>query len=266
MQPAPFLLILIAVHLPVSCRPRLQVAERPVLQQSSRNTGSPLRRLFIWVEKKHHHGNSLIVLPVRTATNYVVSIFDLKRKRFLCMDSMGEPYNSRKMEQRDCLFQHNWSANHQNVFTLLSGGRLLQLERVKNQAAQREPPEPSSALLERLLIPLMKRQKRSDQVDPSDPLRTESHPTKDLKDVEQSLPEQDQAGAVSKETITSCHDPLRVLQPNAPISPVKNNIADQASEVSKETITSLDEPLLVLQLNAPISPAEDNTADQAKQE
>uniref|UniRef100_A0A8C5GDL3 Uncharacterized protein n=1 Tax=Gouania willdenowi TaxID=441366 RepID=A0A8C5GDL3_GOUWI len=128
---------------------------------------------------------------------------------------------------QDCLFQHNWSANHQNVFTLLSGGRLLQLERVKNQAAQREPPEPSSALLERLLIPLMKRQKRSDQVDPSDPLRTESHPTKDLKDVEQSLPEQDQAGAVSKETITSCHDPLRVLQPNAPISPVKNNIADQ---------------------------------------
>ena len=89
--------------------------------------------------------------------------------------------------------------------------------------AQQKPPEVSSAL-----HPLMKRRRRSEEVNPSDPLRSESHPSRSAKDAEHGQPEQEQAGAVSKETITSCDDPLRVLRPNGHGSPVKTNIADRA--------------------------------------
>lgn len=69
-------------------------------------------------------------------------------------------------------------------------------------------------------------------MNPSDPLRSEAHPPHsvlDPKDPDQQ-PEQDQAGAVSKETITSCDDPFKVLQPNGPVSPVKTNIAEQEQD------------------------------------
>lgn len=71
----------------------------------------------------------------------------------------------------------------------------------------------------------VKRQRRSEEVNPSDPLRIESHPSPPVKDVEPN-----QAGAVSKETITSCDDPLRVLRPNGHGSPVKTNIAERAEQ------------------------------------
>lgn len=81
----------------------------------------------------------------------------------------------------------------------------------------RRRPEGPSALQER------RRRRRSEEVNPSDPLRTESHPAPPVMDAEQN-----QAGAVSKETITSCDDPLRVLRPYGHGSPVKTNIADRA--------------------------------------
>lgn len=83
------------------------------------------------------------------------------------------------------------------------------------------------------LFKVSSRRRRSEQVNPSDPLRSQprpSHPAKEHKDLDQGQPERDQAGAVSKETITSCDDPLKVLQPNGPVSPVKTNIADQAQQ------------------------------------
>lgn len=119
------------------------------------------------------------------------------------------------------------------MFYSISGGRLLKLDRAELQVAHQERPESSSALVERFLGPLVRRQRRSQEVNPSDPLRSESHPShsvKDHKDADHGQPEQDQAGAVSKETITSCDDPLRVLQPNGPVSPVKTNIADRAEQ------------------------------------
>jgi len=111
--------------------------------------------------------------------------------------------------------------------------RLLKLRAAELRAAELEPPEPSWALAESFLGPLVKRQRRSEQVNPSDPLRSQSHPShpaKEHKDAEPRQPDQDQAGAVSKETISSCDDPLRVLQPNGPVSPVKTNIADRAEQ------------------------------------
>lgn len=136
----------------------------------------------------------------------------------------------RQKDREDCLFQRIWLdlANHRYVFYSTSGGRLLKLEGAELRDAHQEPPEPSSVLLERFLGPLLKRQRRSEEVNPSDPLRSESHPSHSAKDHGQH--EQDQAGAVSKETITSCDDPLRVLQLNGPVSPVKTNIADRAEQ------------------------------------
>lgn len=141
----------------------------------------------------------------------------------------------RQKDREDCLFQRIWLdlANHRDVFYSISGQRLLKLDGAELRAAHQEPPEPSSAVVERFLGPLVRRQRRSEEVNPSDPLRSHSqpsHPAKDHKDVDHGQPEQDQAGAVSKETITSCDDPLSVLQPNGPISPVKTNIADQAEQ------------------------------------
>lgn len=66
-----------------------------------------------------------------------------------------------------------------------------------------------------LLHPLVSRQRRADPVNPSDPLRSESHPSnpaaKEHQEPDPEVSEQEQAGAVSKETITSCDDPLKVL-------------------------------------------------------
>lgn len=124
-------------------------------------------------------------------------------------------------------------ANDQDAFYSMSGGRRLKLEGGELRVAHQERPEPSSTLLERVLGPLVRRQRRSEEVNPSDPLRSESHPShsgKDHRDADHGQLEQDQAGAVSKETISSCDDPLRVLETNGPVSPVKTNIADRAEQ------------------------------------
>ncbi|KAM9351939.1 fibroblast growth factor 23-like [Symphorus nematophorus] len=221
MQPAVLSLILIAVHVSVlvDCSMRLQDPEQLLQhQQSSFDTGA-----------------HAVILPLRTDSSNFASIYDLRKRRFICMDSQGELYNSMYKDREDCLFQRIWLdlANNHDVFYSISGGRVLKLEGAELQVAHHEPPEPSSALVERFLGRLVKRQRRSEEVNPSDPLRTESHPAhpaKDHKDADHGQPEQDQAGAVSKETITSCDDPLRVLQPNGPVSPVKTNIADRAEQ------------------------------------
>lgn len=110
--------------------------------------------------------------------------------------------------------------NHQGVFYSTGGGQLLKMKSAKLRTAA-------------LLDPLAKRSRRSEGVNPSDPLRSQSHPSyfaRDHKASSHRQAEQDQAGAVSKETITSCDDPLRVLQPNGPVSPVKTNIAKWAEQ------------------------------------
>lgn len=129
----------------------------------------------------------------------------------------------------ECLFQHIWLdlVNHHKVLHSAHGRRLLRLRGGHLLVAHGEPPEPSSALPERVPV---KRQRRSEAVNPSDPLRTEAHPSHSGKDADVAQPEWDQTGAVSKETITSWDDPLSVLRLNAPGSPVKTNIADRAEQ------------------------------------
>ncbi|KAF6738011.1 hypothetical protein FQA47_022765 [Oryzias melastigma] len=149
----------------------------------------------------------------RTATNNFVSIFDLSRKQFLCTDSSGQLIHSRR--SLDCFlrrFRLNL-AKRREVFPSPRGKQLL--KQGGGDVPNREPPG-------------ARRRRRSKEVNPSDPLMSETHPSLPAKDGDKSQPDQDQAGAVSKETITSCDDPLRVLRPNGAGSPVKTNIADRA--------------------------------------
>ncbi|KAF7225223.1 fibroblast growth factor 23 [Nothobranchius furzeri] len=222
MQRAFLSLILTAAHISVmvDCRPRHQ---RPQLQHkmggfrpaahaemsagagrfSSEDNGS--------VRNGFHTGRP-VVLPTLDAPDTSGSVSDVRRKGFLCI---GELYKSRQRGRKDCLFQHIWlQLANQHVFYSTSGNQLMELGGGDLRL-----------LLERLLHP--RRQKRSEVVNPADPLKSESHP---VKDNDQSQPEQEQTGAVSKETISSCDDPLRVLRSNGPGSPVKTNIADQAEQ------------------------------------
>ncbi|XP_059191062.1 fibroblast growth factor 23-like [Centropristis striata] len=245
MQPAFFSLILTAVHVSVrvDCTPRPRGPETLLQpEQSSSTTGAhdpsyTSTGRFHWElsgsGRKGIHRHFLVILPVRTDTSNFVSIFDLRRKRFLCMDSKGELYNSRQKDREDCLFQRIWlDLNHHDVFYSMSGNRLLKLDGAELRVASQEPAEVSSGLVQRFLGPLVKRQRRSEEVNPSDPLRSQSHPSPSAKDHQDNVqPDQDQAGSQSKETIASSDDdPLRVLQPNGPGSPVKNNIADRAEQ------------------------------------
>lgn len=129
------------------------------------------------------------------------------------------------------MFQHIWldPLNHQDVFYSTSGGQMLKVRRAELRTVHQKPPEASPAALEHSGT----RQRRSEDVNPSDPLRSQSHPSyyaKKLKNRFNWQPEREKAGAVSKETITSCDDPLRVLQSNEPVSPVKTNIGDWAKQ------------------------------------
>lgn len=186
---------------------------------------------------------------MRSTQSDTVLLFDLRRRWFLCVDLSGELYSSvstpstgsptlkgllrrvqvdqnlifsstgqRLKDKDDCLFYRVWLdvAGKREVLYSVGGGQLLTLKAARRKA--------SRTVVETLLGSSAGRKRRSHEVNPSDPLRSQpSHPATVVDQTEQ-----DQAGAVSKETIASCDDPLRVLRPNAPGSPVKTNIADRA--------------------------------------
>ncbi|KAM9854305.1 uncharacterized protein ACBR49_002908 [Aulostomus maculatus] len=196
MHPAIFSFVLIAlcVAVLVDCKPRLQDPEQ---QQSNFDTGA----------------------NTDTSASMGLNVFLMPKQR--------------KMDREDCLF---WRIrlnvpNQRDIFYSVTGGQQLKLEQTQQNAAG-DPSTPAPVFLKRFLVPMVKRQRRSETVNPSDPLRSESHPSHPVntKDVTHGQPEPDQAGAVSKETIASCDDPLKVLQPNGPVSPVKTNIADRAEQ------------------------------------
>ncbi|XP_061826207.1 uncharacterized protein [Nerophis lumbriciformis] len=197
----PFLLIALHVSVPVDCKWRFQELHKNSLR-SRRPADTPVRthHYSAGFTKKHFLGDFLVILPVRTNGSDVVSIFDLRRKRFVCMDSKGDLYNSRQKESKDCLFYRI------DFYSAPSGSQL--------PISSLESSHPS--FLKRFLAPLVTRQRRSEE---------------DHKESDHLQPEQpDQAGAVSKETISSCDDPLKVLHANGPVSPVKTIIEDQAEQ------------------------------------
>ncbi|XP_077374251.1 uncharacterized protein LOC144016798 [Festucalex cinctus] len=221
----PFLLIAAHVSAPVDCKSRSKTLEELRLQQSvsfmiaRMKADTPARRTSAGSIRKHFHGHFLVVHPIRTHKKNYVSVFDLRRKPYVRVDSEGERYNFRQKNRNECLFSHIGfnKASQRGVFDSPTG----------NHPSSRL----SSISLNRFLAPLVRRQRRSEEVNPSDPLRSESHPShsvNDPKDPEHGQPEPDQTGAVSKETINSSDDdPLKVLHANGPVSPVKTNRAEQ---------------------------------------
>ncbi|XP_054886141.1 fibroblast growth factor 23-like [Poeciliopsis prolifica] len=187
------------------CGGRRRAARRP------RPAGPGRLRLDLRTNAPH-----LVVLPGAAAPGSWVLIFDLRQRRFLCVDIKGQLFKSRQKDRGHCLFQHIWfrPGERHDLFSSVSRSWLVKLGVGRPGAVRGGPPDGQ----------LVKRQ-RSEEVNPSDPLRTESHPSPPVKDVEPN-----QAGAVSKETITSCDDPLRVLRPNGHGSPVKTNIAERAEQ------------------------------------
>ncbi|KAJ0029623.1 hypothetical protein NQD34_004620 [Periophthalmus magnuspinnatus] len=185
-----------------------------------------------WESRRREWPKFLVILPVKTHTSNFVSIFNLRRKRFLCMDQEGELFDSKHSDTEDCLYQRlwlDWPIKH-DVFYSTRAARLLKLQGIELNVAMQESSQMTDIryrLLERLT-----RQKRSEEVNPSDPLRSETHPARNQKESDNL--NRDQTGAVSKETITSCDDPLKVLQTNGSGSPVKNNIGDQDAKLVVE--------------------------------
>ncbi|XP_019743863.1 uncharacterized protein LOC109526794 isoform X1 [Hippocampus comes] len=233
----PFLLIAAHVSLPLDCKLRSKDAEELPLQQSlssGTHWDMSARRAHYYVlqsagsVRKRLLGHFLVVHPTKTQRSNYVSIYDLRRKHFVCLDSEGELYSFRQNNWSDCVFSRIGfiSAKQSGVIYSPKTSQLV-LSHPGSSGLSSVSPK-------RFLARLVTRQRRSEEVNPSDPLRSESHPShsvKEHKDSDHGQPEPDQTGAVSKETITSSDDdPLKVLHPNGPVSPVKTNIADRAEQ------------------------------------
>ena len=104
--------------------------------------------------------------------------------------SVVTPYQM-MFSRKECLFQHRRMENHVDVFYSSSNGLLLLLEGA-------EIPVKGYDLLKRHMV---YRRKRSQQENPD----ADSMEDQDLA----MQQDQERAGAISKETITSCDDPLR---------------------------------------------------------
>lgn len=237
IMPLAFLsFVLIAVHVSV------MVDSKPWQHHQDLQTPNPAQTHLSFAPSQTERRASLrssrqpdflVILPVKTPSGNFVSIFDLRRKRFLCMDREGELFNARQRNTEDCFFQRlwlDWPDKH-DVFYSTRAARLLKFQGADLGIAKQELSEIQADVRHWLLKRMLKRQKRSEEGSLSDPVRPEAHPPQSpMTQREPDQPNVDQSGAVSKETISSCVDPLKVLQTNGPGSPVKSNIGDQAED------------------------------------
>lgn len=252
MQPAFFTLMLAALHLfslETCCKPVEWDLSRPHRRGSHKTRflhQKKLRGIDDLFLKKNWSGQlrnlvsqeSIVILPIRKDSTDFVSIFDLRKKRFLCVDFEGTLLSSLKVSREECLFQDLRFLQENRLDGSDSSrpaGLSPQLSKDIRETTAEDPKplKPSSVLLVNLLLSRVHRTRRSQQVsDPSDPLRTENNRQPRLTEerrleLRKGQPEKEQSGAVSKETITSCDDPLQVLHSNGPVSPIKTNIEDR---------------------------------------
>ncbi|XP_056455407.1 uncharacterized protein LOC130389595 isoform X2 [Gadus chalcogrammus] len=169
-------------------------------------------------------------------TNFV-SIFDLRRKQILCEEHYRDQQNPDGAGVA-CLLGDlwfvlgsrsgpAWRTNQVSPSLSSSPRRNLPVRHLLSRRRRADRVNPSVPLRSDRVNPSVPL--RSDRVNPSDPLRSESHPGNPAHGSQDpEVSEQDQAGAVSKETITSCDDPLKVLHSVRPISPIKTSIAERA--------------------------------------
>ncbi|XP_036374209.1 fibroblast growth factor 23 [Megalops cyprinoides] len=178
--------------------------------------------------------SSYSVVLLKAEARDRLAIFGVKSNRYLCLDAEGNPFSSTVCSKDDCLFHHKLLENHHDVYYSCRSGLLLNLEGAKQAfVAGQNLPASSLFLSEKNTVPLerlLHREKRTRQVDPSDPLRMLTQPGEgsDSQAYQDQEQEQNQDGdpsepgrAVSKETITSAFhdDPLQVLHSMNPSSP-----------------------------------------------
>ncbi|KAI1888394.1 hypothetical protein AGOR_G00184690 [Albula goreensis] len=180
--------------------------------------------------------SSYSVVLLKSEARDRLAILGVKSNRYLCMDAEGNTFSSAVCNRDDCLFHHKLLENHYDVYYSCRNGLVLNLEGAKQAyvAGQNLPPS-SLFLSEKNTVPLerlLHREKRTQQVDPSDPLQILNQPgegsdSQAYRDQDQDLDldhDQDQeteGRAVSKETISSTFhdDPLQVLHAMNPSSP-----------------------------------------------
>ncbi|XP_030642799.1 fibroblast growth factor 23 [Chanos chanos] len=165
-----------------------------------------------------------------------LSMFSVRNQRFLCVDSNGKLYTSTDRKNQDCLFHYVREKKQREILLSCRDGTLLNLREFTAHAKSPGSAETSALyVLRRHDAPrehTQNRRKRSQEVDPSDPLGSENpdtRPTYDQKQDQDQDPQQ--ASSISKETIRSCDDPLQVLLSNSPVSP--NLEKDKHEEVQE---------------------------------
>ncbi|XP_054633878.1 uncharacterized protein LOC129182026 isoform X3 [Dunckerocampus dactyliophorus] len=155
----PFLLVALHVSVPVDCGSKFKGLEE--LHQNSLRAGmhadAPMWTHYYRAGsmRKRFLRAFLVLLPVRMDKSDFVSVFDLRRKHFVCMDSKGQLYNSRQKEREDCLFHRTGFIS--GVFYSPPSGSQLPLSPL-------ESSHPSFVFLKRFLAPLVTRQRRSEEV------------------------------------------------------------------------------------------------------
>ncbi|KAJ8261888.1 hypothetical protein GJAV_G00159610 [Gymnothorax javanicus] len=201
-------------------------------------TSSDIRNFYLEITlngqvKKTTSRSSYSVVLLKSEARDRLAILGVKSNRYLCMDTEGNAFSSAVCNRDACLFHHKLLENHYDVYYSCASGLVLNLEGAKQvYVAGNNLPPYSLFLSEKNTVPLerlLHREKRTRQVDPTDPLRMLNQPgegsdsqaqdTDQDTDQEAELPEQGRA--VSKETITSAFhdDPLQVLHAMNPSSP-----------------------------------------------
>ncbi|XP_059917694.1 uncharacterized protein LOC132465037 isoform X2 [Gadus macrocephalus] len=228
MQPVLLTLVLAAVLLHVPLVSPAALREKAAAERRGSGRGKraesyvATRRFPLKLTRRRSvHRNDM----GQETTNFV-SIFDLRRKQILCEEHYRDQQNPDGAGVA-CLLGDlwfvlgsrsgpAWRTNQVSPSLSSSPRRNLPVRHLLSRRRRADRVNPS--------VPL-----RSDRVNPSDPLRSESHPGNPAHGPQDpEVSEQDQAGAVSKETITSCDDPLKVLHSVRPISPIKTSIAERA--------------------------------------
>ncbi|KAG7454576.1 hypothetical protein MATL_G00261130 [Megalops atlanticus] len=157
-----------------------------------------------------------------------LAILGVRSDRYLCLDAEGNAFGSIVFSEDSCLFHHRLLKNHHHLYLPNGSTLLLNMAPVMACMSGHDLSASSVSLPERCAVHVnrqRRRQRRSKEVDSSDPLCLHNQRGKCLPSQKDELTQDpevtDQSHAVSKETITSTSDdPFMVVQPpGSPGSP-----------------------------------------------
>ncbi|KAK7117531.1 hypothetical protein R3I94_022929 [Phoxinus phoxinus] len=138
------------------------------------------------------------------------SVLDIKNNNIMCLDTTKKPHISVDVINKDCFKTIERKNSYQS--TRKSDAMIKLLGAMSHTEAYAELPLQSNNHKTHL------RQRRSHNIDPSDPLGFEN-PKSKTSNYRRLNRERERSSNVSKETITSYDDPLHVLLSKSPVSP-----------------------------------------------